>query len=81
MSAVTVELPNSVYKKLEELAEKEGFSLEQFLASAAAEKLSVMLQTEFLEREASLGTRQAFERVLAAVPDVEPDNPDDVIKD
>ena len=80
MSTVTVELPNSLHKKLEELAEKEGFSLEQFLASAAAEKLSAMLQTEFLECEAKRGTREAFEKVLAAVPDVEPDNPDDVIK-
>ena len=80
MSAVTVELPNSLHKKLQELAQKEGFSLEQFLASAAAEKLSVMLQTEFLEREAKLGTRQVFEKVLAAVPDVEPENPLDIIK-
>lgn len=80
MSSVTVELPNSLHKKLEELAEKEGFSLEQFLASAAAEKLSVMLQTEFLESEARLGTREAFEKVLAAVPDVEPENPDDRIE-
>ena len=80
MSAVTVELPNSLHKKLEELARKEGFSLEQFLASAAAEKLSVMLQTEFLEREARLGTRAGFDRVMQAVPDVEPEHPDDIIK-
>lgn len=81
MSAVTVELPNSLHKKLEELVAQEGFSLEQFLASAAAEKLSVMLQTEFLEREAKLGTREAFEKFLQAVPDVEPENPDDRIKE
>lgn len=80
MSAVTVELPNSLHKKLEELARKEGFSLARFLASAAAEKLSVMLQTEFLEREAKLGTRASFDRVMRAVPDVEPENPDDIIK-
>jgi predicted transcriptional regulator len=81
MSSVTIELPNSLHKKLEELAEKEGFSLEQFLTSAAAEKLSVMLQTEFLERESRLGTREGFEKVLAAVPDGEPENPDDRIKE
>ncbi len=80
MSAVTIELPNSLHKKLEEFAEKEGFSIEQFLTSAAAEKLSVMLQTEFLEREAKLGTREGFEKFLQAVPDVEPENPDDRIK-
>jgi hypothetical protein len=80
MSAVTVELPDALYKKLEELATREGFSLEQFLASAAAEKLSAMLQAEFLEREAGLGTREGFEKVLAAVPDVEPENPDDMVE-
>ncbi len=80
MSAVTVELPNSLHKKLKELAQKEGFSLEQFLASATAEKLSVMLQTEFLEREAKLGTWEDFEKFLQAVPDVESENPLDRVK-
>ncbi len=80
MSAVTVKLPNSLHKKLEELAAKEGFSLEQFLASAAAEKLAAMLQTKFFEREAELGTREAFEKVLSAVPNGEPENQDDKIK-
>lgn len=80
MSAITVELPNSLRKKLEELAKKEGFSLEQFIASAASEKLSIMLQTDFLESEARQGSREAFEKFLASVPDVEPMHPDDVIK-
>ena len=80
MSAITVELPSSIRKKLEELALKEGFSLEQFMASAASEKLAVMLQNDFLENEARLGSRKAFEKYLAAVPDVEPIHPNDVIK-
>ena len=46
MSAVIVEL-QLPKKKLEELAAKEGFSLEQFIASAASEKLAVMLQRIF----------------------------------
>jgi hypothetical protein len=81
MSAVSVELPNSIRKKLEELAKKEGFSLEQFIASAASEKLAIMLQADFLEKEASQGSREDFEKFLAAVPDAEPIHPDDVIKD
>lgn len=80
MSAITVELPNSIRKKLEELAKTEGFSLEQFIASATSEKLAVMIQTDFLESEARHGTREAFEKYLAAVPDAEPIHPDDVIK-
>lgn len=80
MSAITVKLPNSVQEKLEELAQKEGFSLEQFIASAASEKLAIMLQARLLEDEASLGTREAFEEFLAAVPDADPIHPDDVIE-
>lgn len=81
MSAITVELPNSIRKKLEELAKTQGFSLEQFIASATSEKLAVMIQMDFLEDEARQGTREAFEKFLASVPDVEPIHPDDVIKE
>lgn len=80
MSAITLELPNSLHKKLEELAANGGFSVEQFLASAASEKLSAMLQLDFLENEAKLGSQEEFDDYLAAVPDVEPIHPDDVIK-
>lgn len=80
MRAITVRIPDSLRKKIEELGNESGFSLEQFMASAASEKLSMMLQEDFLEREASLGSRKAFERVLAAVPDLPPIHPSDVIK-
>lgn len=80
MNAITVKIPSSLRQKIEELGAEEGFSLEQFIASAASEKLSVMLQSDFLEQEAKLGSREAFEKVLAAVPDVPPIHPDDVIK-
>ena len=80
MSAITLELPNSLHKKLEELASNGGFSVEKFLASAASEKVSAMLQLDFLEQEAYLGSQKEFEDYLSAVPDVEPLHPDDVIK-
>lgn len=79
MSAVTVEIPNSILRKVEELARSEGFSLDQFMASAAAEKLDAMLEN-FLESEARKGTREAFEKFLDSAPDVPPIHPDDVIK-
>ena len=69
----------TLHKKLEELATNRGFSVEQFLARAASEKLSAMLQLDFLEKEAQLGSQKEFEDYLAAVPDVEPIHPNDVI--
>ena len=43
MSTHIVQLPDSVAKNIEDLAAREGFSVAQFLASAASEKLAVML--------------------------------------
>ncbi len=70
MSTLTVQLPDSVKKRIEELAAKEGFSVGQFLASAANEKLAVMLTMDYLRAEAAAGRRQDFEKYLKAVPDV-----------
>lgn len=80
MSAVTVELPNDLRQRLEEIAEREGVSLNEILIEAA-EKMSQIEILERIKRQAAKrGTREAFEKVLAAVPDVEPENPDDRIE-
>ena len=72
MSTVTVQLPDSLKKSIEALAAKEGYSVSQFLASAAGEKLAVMLTMDFLRREAAAGRREDFDTYLGAVPDVVP---------
>ena len=69
MSSVTVEIPDSLKRSIEALAAREGYTLEQFLASAAGEKLAVLLTTDYLRQEAAAGRREDFERYLAAVPE------------
>jgi len=76
MTALTVRLPNSVHAKIRELAARDEISVNQFIASAAAEKLASMLTLDYLRQEAANGRRQDFERYLSAVPDV----PDEVGK-
>jgi hypothetical protein len=71
MSTLTIQIPESLKKHIEALAAKEGYSVSQFLASAAGEKLAVMLTMDYLRREADAGRREDFDRYLAAVPDVE----------
>ncbi len=70
MTALTVRLPNSVHAKIRELAARDEISVNQFIASAAAEKLASMLTLDYLRQEAAFGKRQDFERYLQAVPDV-----------
>lgn len=76
MSTVTVQLPESLKKSIEELAAREGYSVNQFLASAAGEKLAVALSVDYLRREAASGRREDFERYLSAVPEAPPTETD-----
>ena len=72
MSSVTIEIPDSLKQSIEELAAKEGYSVSQFLASAAGEKLAVIMTIDYMKREAAAGRREDFERYLQSVPDVRP---------
>jgi hypothetical protein len=76
MSTLTIQIPESLKKHIEALAAKEGYTVSQFLASAAGEKLAVMLTMDNLRQEAAAGRRQDFDRYLAAVPDVAPPESD-----
>jgi len=72
MSSLTIELPESLKKQIEALAAREGYSVSLFLASAAGEKLAVVLTMDYLRREGDAGRRDDFEKYLAAVPNVPP---------
>jgi predicted transcriptional regulator len=75
MTALTVRLPNSVHAKIRELAARDAISVNQFIASAAAEKLASMLTLDYLRQEAAQGRREDFDRYLNAVPNT-PDDSD-----
>jgi len=72
MSTLTIDLPESLQKSIEHLAENQGYSVNQFLASAAGEKLAVMTTIDYLRREAEKGNRADFDKYLAAVPNSTP---------
>ncbi|MCS6936888.1 MAG: type II toxin-antitoxin system HicB family antitoxin [Candidatus Bipolaricaulota bacterium] len=74
MSALSIRLPHSLHKQLRELAKREGASINQLVTSAVAEKLAALMTVEYLKERAQRGSRERFERVLAKVPDVEPED-------
>jgi len=78
MSTLTIELPESLKQRIEALAAKEGYTVSQFLASAAGEKLAVVMTMDYLRREASAGRREDFDKYLSAVPDVAPAENDEM---
>ena len=70
MTAITIRLPNSVHQKLKELAARGNVSVNQFIASAASEKMASVLALDFLKAEAAKGKRNDFDHYLSMVPDV-----------
>ncbi len=76
MTALTIRLPNSVHERIKALAKKDGISVNQFIASAASEKMAAFLTLEYLNQEATKGKRSDFKRFLKMVPDVPADSND-----
>jgi hypothetical protein len=78
MSTLSLRIPESLHRKIKELSVLEGISINQFLSSAAAEKMSALMTVEYLKSEALKGKRSDFDFVLSKVPDIEPDDNDRV---
>lgn len=77
MSTLSVRLPNSLHRQLRALALREGMSMNQFISSAVGEKLAVLMTEDYLAR-AGRGSRKAYDDVLRRVPDVPPEERDEL---
>ena len=68
MSTLSLRLPDSLHRKVKELAEQDDISINQFIATAVAEKMAALLTLDYLAERAQGGSRAAFDRVLAKIP-------------
>jgi hypothetical protein len=78
MSTLNVNIPESLHRRAKSLAQDDGVPLEQFIATALAEKVAVLDADSYIRERAARGSREKFDRVLAKVPDVEPEAQDRV---
>jgi predicted transcriptional regulator len=76
MSTISLRLPDSLHERIRKLAKKDNISINQFAASALAEKISALETEEYLAKRAKRGNRKKFERAMSKVPEVEPDRQD-----
>jgi hypothetical protein len=76
MSTLSLRLPNSLHEQIRQLSKEEGISINQFIASAAAEKMASLLTEVYLEKRSRRANREKFQGVLNKVPDIEPENYD-----
>jgi len=76
MSALSLRIPRSLHEQIRQLAKRDGISINQFVASAAAEKMSALLTEEYIEARAKKASLKKFQKVLKKVPDLEPEDYD-----
>ncbi|MBM3556263.1 MAG: toxin-antitoxin system HicB family antitoxin [Alphaproteobacteria bacterium] len=64
MSVYPLRLPRSIKAAVQKIAAEEGVSLNQFVATAVAEKLSAMRTAAYFEERRSRSDFAAFRRLL-----------------
>jgi hypothetical protein len=78
MATLSLRLPESVHRKLTELAQSEGVSLNQLISSAVAEKLAALMTEEYLQDRAKRASKTKFDAVLSRVPRGKPIDGDEL---
>lgn len=76
MSALSLRLPDSLHKEVKSLAQKEGVSINQFISSAVAEKMSALLTESYLNERSLKGNKESFFKAMSKIPDVNPSDED-----
>jgi hypothetical protein len=76
MSTLSLRLPESLHRRLGEVAQQEGVSINQLISAAVGEKMAALLTEEYLSARAKRGSRKRFLAALSGVPDVEAQNED-----
>lgn len=72
MSALTFQLPDEIRMQVEELARREGISIDDFLTNAAADKVSAIRSLDSLRQEAENSLEEDWNYVMSRVPDRPP---------
>jgi hypothetical protein len=73
MSTISVRLPDSLHSMAKALANQDNTSMNQFIASAVAEKVSALATESYLRERAERASEVRFQAALAAVPAQRPD--------
>ena len=76
MTPITVQIPDSLYKQIEALAEREKMPIDELVAFALSAQVSAWTTQDYLEEKAKRGSWEKLQQVLTKVPDVEPEERD-----
>ena len=72
MGALSLRLPESIHRHIREIAKTEGVSINQFISSAVAEKISAIMTEEYLKQRAERANPDDMTALLNKVADRPP---------
>ena len=72
MSALSLRLPNSLHNRVKALSIKDRVSINQFVSSAVAEKISALDTEAYIQQRAQRASRSKFLQAMARIPNVKP---------
>lgn len=72
MSAISLRLPNSIHRRVRDVAKHDGVSINQFISVAVSEKISALEAEDYLETRANRGSMTRFHEILSKAPNVDP---------
>ena len=67
MSTMSLRLPDYLHKNIREIADAEHISVNQFVTTAIAEKVSALATEKYLNEMAAKGSVEVFDVVMAGV--------------
>ncbi len=76
MSTISLRLPDSLHERVRKLAKEDNISINQFVATALAEKMSALLTEEYLTERAKKGSKKKFKTALSKVKNIAPEEND-----
>jgi len=76
MSTLSLRLPDSLHNGVRKLAKQDNISINQFVATALAEKMSALTTETYLADRAKRGSKKKFEHALSKIGSNDPDKHD-----
>jgi uncharacterized protein (DUF1778 family) len=78
MGTLSLRLPASIHRHIREIARQEGVSINQFISSAVADKISALLTEEYVNARAARADLDKVSQILAKVPERPPVDGDEL---
>ena len=67
MSALNLRLPDSIHSQIRDIAKHDGVSINTFITSAVAEKVSALTTEDYVASRANRAKKAEFRKVLKRV--------------